>query len=134
MTTHTYPKVTLVHLDQLRVQLYKTLQSATLVTDDEAVLAQVGLTPAESPEHLQFRLLRAALGQHYPAEGGSRVLALAHRGMLTLDINGALVDFDAPDLTRNSDLYKRGGHIICNGSTLERHTAAAGDARAGAGQ
>lgn len=131
MTTNTYPKVTPVHLDQLRVQLYKSLQSATLVTDAGAVLAQVDLNPTESAEHLQFRLLRSALGQQQLTAEGTQTMALAHNGMLTTDINGDLVDFDAPNLTRSSDLRRQGGRLVCDGNTLERNTLSVGDARAG---
>lgn len=121
MTTTATP-VRTVPLSSLSVRVYASMRNAALVTDAGEILAQAETSPGESPAHLQFRLVEAALAT--PGTDG-RTLAISHGGALTLNLRGALVDYVDPgngpgELTvEDGELTRAGQRLAPNLVTFE---------------
>lgn len=125
MTLSTPTEVTPVPLEDLRVQIYKSLRTAALTKNTGEVLAQCTLIPNEPAEHLQYRLLSDALAQRSTTAEGERALGIVHRGKLTVEASDARLDYELPGEVTEGSLQLVGDQVLHDGDPLPRSEAAA---------
>ena len=108
--------VQVVPITDLTVREYRGLKTAALTTTQGAVLAQIDTQAGESPEHLQFRLLKEALNHR---QDGAPALGVWHRGIVTTAASGALQDHALPNFPQPGEALEMvRGQLTLNGEPL----------------